>query len=249
MEVTVAKGKAEKRFIALSQGTDITIALADNSSAEIALLNNAPGGKNISSATVSLGKNSSLKLLQVNIGGGETSSNVEIIHNGEGSRCEHFEIGLLDGSQRLIARTNHLHKAKGTYSRSSFRHAAAGSALVDIEGKVTLSQKAEGGDAHFVAKSLLLSPNAIVKVIPMLYVRNSNVAAGHGAAMAPINADELFYMESRGIPDAAGKRMVLTGFLLEPAIAAKMDGKLLQKARAAIEEKAMRIFEGEENGI
>jgi Fe-S cluster assembly protein SufD len=101
-----------------------------------------------------------------------------------------------------------------------------------------------GGDAHLVAKSLLLSPNAVVKVVPMLYVWNNDVVAGHGAAMAPFSQDELFYLNARGIDSPAGKRMILRGFLLEPAIAGRMDGGILASVESALERKM-----GENNGI
>ena len=89
-----------------------------------------------------------------------------------------------------------------------------------------IARKAAGADAHFVAKSLLLSRDAAVKVVPMLSVKTGDVAAGHGAAMAPVSADDLFYLESRGIEENAGRRMILEGFLLEMVTAAKLDGKL-----------------------
>ena len=132
-----------------------------------------------------------------------------------GSRCEHYEVALLSGAQRLFARTTHLHAEPGSVSRSSFRYAAAGSAQVSVQGNVEIARKAKGADAHFVAKSLLLSREAVVKVVPMLSVKTGNASAGHGAAMAPVSADELFYLETRGIDDKEGRRMILAGFLLE----------------------------------
>jgi Fe-S cluster assembly protein SufD len=173
-----------------------------------------------------IGKGASLRLIGCNFGGKETKYSVSIMQEQE-SRCEHFEICLLGSAQRLIVRTGHLHTAPGSFSRSSFRYAPSGSAQVDVEGDVEISREAKGADVHFVAKSLLLSREARVRVVPKLSVKTGEVAAGHGAAMAPVSPDEMFYLETRGIDDVEGKRMIVAGFLLEPLISAKVDAKIM----------------------
>jgi Fe-S cluster assembly scaffold protein SufB len=55
----------------------------------------------------------------------------------------------------------------------------------------------------------------------MLNVRTGDVKEGHGAAMAPVSPDELFYLGSRGIEDAEGRRMIISGFLREAFLASK----------------------------
>jgi len=179
---------------------------------------------------VKIGKNASLKLIGCHLGGRETKSEVKILQKA-GSRCEHFEVALLSGSQRLIARTKHLHCEPGSFSRSSFRYAAAGCAQADVQGDVEIARKAVRADAYFVAKSLLLSRDAVVKVVPMLSVKTGDVSAGHGAAMAPISADELFYLESRGIDGMAARRMILEGFLLD------FEARQMDDVRAAVQKK------------
>jgi Fe-S cluster assembly protein SufD len=233
------RSRKETLFLESAGSFEREVTLTDGAEVEIAFLNCAPDGEAAACRTsVLLGKNASLKLLNCNFGGSETRSEIAIEQK-EGSRCEHFEIALLSGSQRLVSRVSHIHGAPKTFSRSSFRYAAADSSRIDMEGNVTLGKKAAGGDAHLVAKSLLLSPNASVKVVPMLYVWNSDVAAGHGAAMAPFSEEELFYMNARGIDSPAGKRMILAGFLSEPA--AKVDAALLGKATKALERKMGEI--------
>ena len=80
-----------------------------------------------------------------------------------------------------------------------------------------IARSASGADAHFVAKSLLLSRDARVRMVPQLSVKTGEVTAGHGAAVEPVNPEELFYLESRGIGGIEGRRMILAGFLLEDA--------------------------------
>ena len=214
-KISVANGKEESLFLEATSSAAYSISLAEGAKAEIVVVNSAPTDANVElKVNVKIGKNAALKLIGCQLGGKETKSSVKIVQKA-GSRCEHFEVALLSGSQRLIASTDHLHCEPKSFSRSSFRYAAAGSAQVNLQGNVEIAKKAACADAHFLAKSLLLSREAVVKVVPMLSVKTGDVKAGHGAAMAPISDDELFYLESRGIDEKNGKRMILEGFLLE----------------------------------
>jgi len=229
--------KSEAKLVQITSSTKETIIVPAGTSMEVAIVNAAPLDADISlQVEAKVGRNASLSLLCCHLGGKEISYEVKIAQE-EGSRCEHVEIALLSGAQRLNARTKHLHKKKGSFSRSMFRYAAAGSALVDVEGSVEIGRGAKGADAHFVAKSLLLSRDARVRMVPKLSVKTGTVAAGHGAAMAPISADELFYLESRGIEGKEGRRMILEGFLLENAASHRLAGEV----KEALERKISRL--------
>ncbi|MFA6328049.1 MAG: SufD family Fe-S cluster assembly protein [Candidatus Micrarchaeia archaeon] len=213
--INVASGKEKRVFLRPASSASYSISLAEGAKAEVVIVNSAPEGRDAEmNVEAKVGKNAALALVGCTLGGKETRSNVKILQLA-GSRCEHVEVALLSGAQRLVARTEHLHAGPGSFSRSSFRFAAAGSAQMDVQGNVEIARKAKGADAHLLAKSLLLSKEARVRVVPMLSVKTGDAAAGHGAAMAPVSADELFYLESRGIDGREGKRMILAGFLLE----------------------------------
>jgi len=226
--IAIAAGKEKCILLQAASSASYSITLAEGAKAEIAIINSTLLDADVvMNVDVKIGKNAALKLIGCTLGGRETKSEMKISQK-EGSRCEHFEVALLTGAQRLFARTEHLHSEPKSFSRSSFRYAAAGSAQVDVEGNVEIARKAKGADAHFVAKSLLLSREARVRVVPMLSVKTGDAKAGHGAAMAPVSADELFYLESRGIDGKEGRRMILEGFLLE------FEAKQMGKIRAAV---------------
>ena len=162
-----------------------------------------------------LGGGAQLRLLTSNLGGREQRDGMLILQDGRGSRCEHFEASLADGSQRFWKDASHLHAAPDTYSRSTFRYAAAGSSQVHVDGKVTIGRGAPGSDTHLLARSLLLSEKSVSHVVPQLFVHNADVSAGHGSAIAPLQEEELFYLRSRGIGENGSKLLVLQGFMNE----------------------------------
>ena len=165
-----------------------------------------------------LGEGAQLKFLNSNIGGRERNEQALVLQNERGSRCENYEASIASGAQRITKDSNHVHLAPDTFSRSVFKYATAGSSKVDVNGKVTIEKTAPGSDTHLLARSLLLSEKSISHIVPQLYVRNADVMAGHGSAMAPLDKEELFYLESRGIGEDEGRRLILQGFVRDALV-------------------------------
>ena len=189
-----------------------------------------------------LGEHSQLKFLNSNIGGSEKHDGFLFLQDERGSSCEHFEASLAKGRQKYYKDSDHLHIAPDTYSRSVFKYATADNSIVDVEGKVTIEQTAPGSDTHLLARSLLLSEHSILKVVPMLFVRNAEVAAGHGSAMTPLQDEELFYLRSRGIGENESKLLVLQGFLQDALNKSGMDPKMLTQLEQDLDENALSVF-------
>ena len=211
----------------------------------VRLQQNSNRSRSSLSLSARLGGGSTLRLLGSNLGSLENREEVSIIQEGRGSRCCHYEASLAGGRQKFWKQSNHLHLAPGTYSRSVLKYATAGQAQVDFDGKVTIEPEAPGSDTHLLARSLLLSDKAVSHVVPQLFVRNDDVAAGHGSSMAPLDSEELFYLQSRGIGESEAKRLVLQGFLGEVLEKSGIDKSVLLPLRAELEKGALRTFPGD----
>jgi len=61
-------------------------------------------------------------------------------------------------------------------------------------------------------KNLILSDDADPNSMPGLEILNDEVRCSHGATNGPVSADELFYMEARGIPADKARRLIVNGF-------------------------------------
>lgn len=189
--------------------------------------NNSMAADSSTATVVKLGEDSKLKILNSNIGSREKTDGFKILQEGRGSRCEHFEVSLAKAQQKFHKESDHRHMAPDTYSRSIFKYATAGESRVTVDGKVTIEKSAPGSDTHLLAKSLLLSGKSVSKVVPMLFVHNADVSAGHGSAMTPLQEEELFYFRSRGIGENESKLLVLQGFLKDLLSKSEMEPKLL----------------------
>lgn len=231
-----------------SQGSNECEAILVGKGAKVDFCSLRNSGQQVDSAlgmAVALGEGAQLKLFNSNIGGNGLVEQALVLQNERGSRCENYEASIARGAQRLTKESNHLHVAPDTYSRSIFKYATAGSSQVNVDGKVTIEKTAPGSDTHLLAKSLLLSEKSISHVVPKLFVRNADVTAGHGSAMAPLDEEELFYLKSRGIGENEGKRLMLQGFLRDVLVKSGIPEWISDEAEAGLFKCARELFPGD----
>jgi Fe-S cluster assembly protein SufD len=81
-------------------------------------------------------------------------------------------------------------------------------------GRLTISKGADGRDASQIFKNLLLSEKARADSIPELEVLADDVSAAHGAASAPLDANQMFYLMSRGLDAEESEGLIVNGFLI-----------------------------------
>lgn len=82
-------------------------------------------------------------------------------------------------------------------------------------GCLTIAEGAQQTDAGQVFRNLLLSEKAKADAIPELEVLADDVAAAHGAATAPLDKDQMFYLESRGLDKESASDLIVEGFLMD----------------------------------
>lgn len=84
-----------------------------------------------------------------------------------------------------------------------------------FNGKVYVSQEAQLTDASQLNRNLMLSSKARVDTKPELDIVADNVKCAHGATVSQLQADEVFYLQSRGIAAEQAQRLLLYGFAME----------------------------------
>lgn len=84
-----------------------------------------------------------------------------------------------------------------------------------FNGKVYVSQAAQHTDAAQLNRNLMISDKARVDTKPELDIVADNVKCAHGATVSQLQADEVFYLQSRGISADQAQRLLLYGFAME----------------------------------
>jgi Fe-S cluster assembly protein SufD len=105
------------------------------------------------------------------------------------------------------------HASPHTNSRQLFKSVLDGRARAVSQGRVIVRQGAVKADSHQLFKSLLLSPRAEADAKPELEIYADDVQCGHGTAIGALDADALFYLRSRGIPENEARALLVRAFL------------------------------------
>jgi Fe-S cluster assembly protein SufD len=111
--------------------------------------------------------------------------------------------------------TTQEHAAPHTTSDLAFRGVLQGRSEAVWRGNIIVDPGAQQTDAFQESRNLLLSKRAHADAIPGLEIQANDVRCTHAAAIAQIDADQLFYLRSRGLKPDIAKRLVIEGFLAE----------------------------------
>ena len=149
---------------------------------------------------------------------------------GSGARSELVGVALAEGRQHLDHHTEHRHLAGHTWSNLDFKVALAGRARSVYTGLIRIETNAPHSEAYQENRNLLLAEKCRADTIPELEILTDEVSCTHGATAAPVDPEQLFYLESRGISYPDALRLVVRGFLEETLrrIPAELQGGIEQ---------------------
>src|SRR4029450_11788472 len=112
-------------------------------------------------------------------------------------------------------RTLQDHAAPKTTSDLLFKGAVEDHARSVYTGLIRVRKDAPGTNAFQTNRNLKLSEGAWADSVPNLEIENNDVRCSHASAVGPIDADQRFYLESRGIPTQIAERLIVLGFFDE----------------------------------
>lgn len=104
------------------------------------------------------------------------------------------------------------HLAPQTTSRIQAKGIAAGKGRGVIQGRVHVAKDAQQSDSMQMARGLMLSATAEIDHRPELEIYADDVKCGHGATVGALDQEQLFYLTSRGIPEAEAKAILLRAY-------------------------------------
>ncbi len=131
---------------------------------------------------------------------------------GAGSEGRLLAVYLGDGEQMQDLRTFQEHVAPHTRSQLVFKGAVGDKARSVYTGLIGMRHGARRADASQTNRNLVLSEGAHADSVPNLDIEENDVRCSHASAVGPIDPELVFYLESRGVPPAAARRLVLLGF-------------------------------------
>jgi len=161
---------------------------------------------------------------------------------GSGASAHLNAAQLLGGTQHADFTTVVTHVAPGCASRQTVKNVLAGHSRGVFQGKIEVARGAQKTDGYQMNQALLLSPDAEIDSKPELEIFADDVKCSHGATVGELDAEQLFYLRSRGIPEAEARAILVRAFLAE-ALELVADAR----ARAALETAIAVRWEGLES--
>src|ERR1700743_1073801 len=155
--------------------------------------------------------------------------------NGPGAVAHLNGANILGGSQHADFTSVVGHRAPQGTSRQTVKNVLAGRSRGVFQGKIEVARDAQKTDGYQMNQALLLSPDAEIDYKPELELFAADVKCSHGAPVGELDADQLFYLRSRGIPDAEARSILVRAFLAE-ALDAVADETIRGKLEAAVEQ-------------
>ena len=117
-----------------------------------------------------------------------------------------------DGDQHLDLDTQQNHLAPHTTSDFLYKGALKGTSRTVWQGMIYVAPGAQKTDGYQANRNLVLSKGARADSIPGLEILADDVRCTHGATVGKMEAEPLFYLKSRGIPQSEAEMLVVEGF-------------------------------------
>lgn len=160
-------------------------------------------------------RDSTLRLSTIALGGdyARVRSSVRLV--GQGADAQQTALYFADGDQMHDFRTTQIHSAPRTRSDLLFKGAVRDRARSVYTGLIHIEPDAAGSEAYQTNRNLTLSEGAWAESVPNLQIETNDVKCSHASTVGPVDEDQRFYLESRGIEPSVAERLVVLGFFNE----------------------------------
>lgn len=198
---------------------------------------------------IATGRDAVLRHFAISLGGNLVRLSPHVQYRAPGGDVEMWGLYFADAGQHLEQRLLVDHSAPHCRSRVVYKGALQGESATDGKsapdkrreahtvwiGDVLIRPTAEGTDTYELNRNLVLTDNARADSVPNLEIETGEIlGAGHASATGRFDDEQLFYLQSRGIPEDQARRLVVRGFFGE-IIAKIAVPELRERLEAAIE--------------
>ena len=169
----------------------------------------------IGKTAVSQERDSSYTINEINLGAKLFRHNPEMWQQGEQTETNLNGLTVATGEQ--TSDTHSIIALSQPYGTTNQLHKCIVSdrAHTVFNGKVFVPKEAQQTDATQLNRNLMLSPKARVDTKPELQITADNVKCAHGATVSQLEAEEIFYLRSRGLSENDANQLLIDAFAAE----------------------------------
>ncbi len=160
-------------------------------------------------------RDSTTLLATVTLGGDYVRARTEARLVGQGGTTKQVALYFAGDNQMHDFRTIQDHDAPRTTSDLLFKGAVQDTAASVYTGLIKIRPHADGTQADQTNRNLTLSEGAWAQSVPNLDIETNDVKCSHASTVGPIDEEQRFYLESRGVRPEIAERLVVLGFFEE----------------------------------
>jgi Fe-S cluster assembly protein SufD len=158
------------------------------------------------------GQDTTVRTFTVGLGGAYDRVRADVRAEGKGGRSEILSAYLGNGTQVHDVRTLQDHVAPRTESELLCQGAVAGSSRSVYSGLIRVHRGAVRTDARQTNHNLVLDEGAHADSVPNLDILENDVKCSHASTVGPIDEDQRYYIESRGVAPEVAEGLIVRGF-------------------------------------
>ena len=159
-----------------------------------------------------VGKNSEISWTQVEAGSAITWKYPSVILKGDNSVGKFYSVALTNHHMRADTGTKMIHIGKNTKSTIISKGISTDQSTNTYRGLVKILPSADGARNYSQCDSMLVGNKCSANTFPYIEVKNSTAVMEHEASTSKINAEQLFYLTSRGIDMEGAISLIINGF-------------------------------------
>jgi Fe-S cluster assembly protein SufD len=197
---------------------NVEIVVGDSASLTLVSVNDwADDAVHVSQQSIKVGRDAKLKSIVITFGGDLVRIAPEARFAAPGGDVEMLGLYFADAGQHLEHRLFVDHAEPHCRSNVTYKGAMQGEEAHTVWiGDVLIRATAEGTDTFELNRNLLLTEGARADSVPNLEIETGEITgAGHASATGRFDDEQLFYLQSRGIPADEARRLVVRGFFAD----------------------------------
>ena len=186
---------------------------------------------------------SELRICGATLTNGTTRNDYSVDASGDHTFTRLSAMAIGSDSQHIDNASDIRHTGNNGRSDQLFKYVLDGEATGAFGGSIVVAHGARFVEAYQSNRNILGSTGARMHTKPQLLIYNDDVKCSHGATTGQLDERALFYMRTRGIPEAEARRMLMQAFMADV-----IDRISLEPLRDRLRHMVERRFAGETAG-
>lgn len=207
-----------EHHVAAAQGTYFTNAVTEIVAGPSAVVEHcklqreSPEAFHIAATQIHQDRGSKVTSHYIGLGGSLVRNEVRVLLDGEGCEATVNGLYMATGMQHMDNFTAIDHAKPHCASHELYKGILGGKAHGVFNGKILVRQDAQKTDAKQTNQTLLLSDEATINTKPQLEIFADDVKCTHGATVGQLDAEALFYLQTRGIGEQEARSLLTYAF-------------------------------------